>query len=172
MIKIDVSGINSLCDRIHRLIDTLPNRLKLIMQRLGDMGVDIAQASFRTAQYDGTNDVTCHAEWVSDKELDIIANGEAVAFIEFGTGVHYVDDHPKAQAMGAIRGQYGYHLGRFTEWHYPVSRGSGTNGIYIWTNRGLRILTKGNPPSYSLYNTAKQLRMEIQKVAEEVMNND
>lgn len=172
MIKFDVSGIDHLCKRIQHLLDTLPTKLKLIMQKLGDMGVDIAQASFRTAQYDGTNDVVCSTRWVNDKRLDIVANGEAVAFIEFGTGVHYVDDHPKRVEMRAVRGMYGYRLGRFQFWDYPAHKGRGTNGQPTLNKRGLRIVTQGNPPSYSLYNTAKELRTKVQEVAEEVLNND
>ena len=172
MIKITVSGLNDFAKRIQDLSANLETKLKLIMQRLGDMGVDIAQASFRTAQYDGTNDVTCSTRWESDKRLDIVAKGEAVAFIEFGTGVHYVDDHPKAVEMRAVRGMYGYRLGRFQYWHYPASKGAGTNGVPMLSNKGLRIMTRGNPPSYSLYNTAKELRTKVQAVAEEVLNND
>lgn len=172
MIQFDLSGLDRFITRIEKLRDSLPAKLHTIMQRLGDLGVSIAQVSFSSAQYDGTNDVKCYTEWDGDKKLNIVANGKAVAFIEFGTGIVYVDDHPKAKEMGAIRGSYGYHMGRFPTWHYPVHKGTGSNGVYVQTSKGMRILTEGNPPSYSLYNTAKELRTKIQSIAEEVLNND
>ena len=47
----------------------------------------VASARFQSAQYDGTNDVSVSLEVREKNRIAVVAVGEAVLCIEFGTGV-------------------------------------------------------------------------------------
>ena len=55
---------------------------------LARIGMQEASVRFSTAQYDGTNDSNVTIE-KTQNGYNVVANGNAVAFIEFGAGVHY-----------------------------------------------------------------------------------
>lgn len=167
--RIIIHGIDEVRRRVTSLRDGLAGKVKEFLQRLGDFGVDLESVRFRTAQYDGTNDVSVTTEWKDEKTLIIHADGQAVAFIEFGTGVHYKEAHPKAAEFGAIRGTYGHGLGKLDFWRY---RGDpGTNGV-IYDDPTLphfgMVATYGNPPARAVYDTIQDLRDKISEIAKEV----
>lgn len=58
------------------------------VRRLAEIGVRVAQSGFSTADYDGVNDVSVSMEKTS-AGYAVVASGETVGFIEFGTGVKY-----------------------------------------------------------------------------------
>ena len=63
--------------------------LKGVVEDLGNLGVVEAQKNFEQARYTGEKDVVVSLERKNDLECEIIAKGESVAFIEFGTGVYF-----------------------------------------------------------------------------------
>jgi hypothetical protein len=133
---------------------------------LAELGVQQASVKFTNAQYDGANDVNVFAEWQGDNVLRIVASGQAVAFIEFGTGVTYMQQHPKAGQFGAVRGAYGHHLGRLKSgWRYKGD--AGTNGTVDEKHAGY-IHTFGNPPAMAMYYTAEMLKDKVTEIAREV----
>lgn len=167
---VHIRGIDAVIRRVERCRISLPEKIERLMNRLGEIGVETARVRFSEAQYDGINDVSVSAEWVDDDLLVIHADGQAVAFIEFGTGVHYTESHPKAADFGAIRGSYGYGLGRLDSWRY---RGEpGTNGEIIaeGKHKGM-VKTHGNPPAYAMYDAGREMRNRIAEVAKEVFND-
>ncbi len=141
----------------------LKEKCREFLKRLGELGVDTADVRFRAAQYDGTNDVTVSLRWESDNKVLVVASGHAVTFIEFGTGIVYVDDHPKAGEMGAVRGGYGEGHGSQRTWGYYGD--PGTNGK---VQKSGVVLTHGNPASRALYETGKELREKVMEIAKEV----
>ena len=109
---------------------------------------------------------------VKNTRYGISASGNAITFIEFGSGVHYAGQaHPKAGEFGFNRGGYGYHLGRFDSWRY--SGNPGTNGEVITegAHKG-EVKTQGNPANRALYDSAKEMREQITKIAKEVFGSD
>lgn len=144
---------------------SLPEKNRRFLERLGELGMDTAQVSFRNAQYDGTNDVKVSLRWVEDNHLLVVARGHAVTFIEFGAGSYYPDDHPLAGEKGAIRGGYGEGRGSQRTWGFygePGSKGQSVPG-----REGL-VLTHGNPASRSMYEAGKAMRERIMEIAREV----
>lgn len=161
--KVTVKGVDECVRHIQQVRKRLDN-FKEVLQRLADIGFETAGIHFSTAQYDGTNDVETSIEWVTDKKVKVVAQGEAVTFIEFGTGISYNEQHPKAQDFGFVRGGYGKHQGLNNAWLYPAEKGTGTNGI----ESGNWILTEGNPPARAMDRAGNEIRSRIVEVIKEV----
>lgn len=167
--KIKVSGLASAAGRLKKYRDGLAGKMHIFLERLAAVGISTAGVRFEHAQYDGVNDVTVDGapEWLSDTRLAITARGQAVAFIEFGTGVHYVEEHPKAAELGLERGTYGQGKGSRDLWGYYGE--PGTNGKVIrTTERGQVVLTHGNPPARAMYEAGRDMRARISEIAAEV----
>lgn len=172
-ITINVRGINEAVDRLNRITRSIPDKMHTLCAKLAEMGINFMNVGFRTAVYDGTPDVRIGSPvWVSETVLEIPVSGSTVAFIEFGTGVHYADDHPKAAELGAVRGEYGLKHGRNDTWKYYGDPGS--MGWYQTTAeraKGL-VTTHGNPANAVMYNAAKQMRARILETARSVFADD
>lgn len=169
MAFITVSGIDEIIRRVESYERKLKEKQREVLKRLASIGIETASIRFANAQYDGTNDVVVDSEprWISDNTLQVVAHGSTVAFIEFGTGVHYADTHPKAAEFGAIRGSYGHRLGRFDSWHYEGD--PGTNGEIITSGKNAgRVLTHGNPPARAMYEASKEMRKKVKEIVKEV----
>lgn len=168
IVKIDISGIKSVCDYLDNQIVKLPTKGEMLVGKLADIGKTVAGNIFKTAQYDGFNDVAVTARLRSKskykKRGDVIAKGNAVAFIEYGSGVHYQLVHPWASSLGMVRGDFGYHLGRFDHWRYKGD--PGTNGEIITEGKHKgEIRTHGNPPARAMYYADRSMRSNIDRVA-------
>mgnify|MGYP003299151106 CR=1 FL=1 len=59
---------------------------KEFARRLAEIGVRVASSGFATADYDGINDVVVSLVQ-TNSGATVIAAGETVGFIEFGTGI-------------------------------------------------------------------------------------
>lgn len=170
--QIRVSGLDSLIGKLKTYQQSLAEKQRCLLEELAKIGIDISSARFSTAQYDGDNDVTVdqQPEWMGDNRLFLTATGSAVTFIEFGTGVHYAEQHPKAVELGAIRGAYGQGKGSRDSWGYYGS--PGTNGRIVKENEtGTVVLTHGNPPARAMYDAAKEMRRQVVNIAREVFGN-
>ena len=165
--KVITRGIDAVIKRLSGTENGITAKIHRLIDELAKIGVETASVRFANAQYDGTNDVSVSTEWDGDNRCVIHADGHAVAFIEFGTGVHYVDDHPKAADFGAVRGTFGYGLGRFDSWRYTGD--PGTNGERITEGRHAgQIRTHGNPPAYAMYEAGQEIRNKIDDTVREV----
>ena len=167
--EIKVSGLDRLIKRLQSYQKTLEEKQRRLLEELVNIGVDVASVKFQTAQYDGINDVVVNRqpEWVGEDRLFLTASGSSITFIEFGTGVHYAEQHPKAAELGANRGEYGQGNGARDTWGYYGS--PGTNGQAIKeTDKGTLVLTHGNPPARAMYDAAKEMRNQILSIARKV----
>lgn len=166
---IKVTGADSLINKLKAYQKSLEEKQHRLLDELFKMGIDVASVKFQTAQYDGDNDVVVNRqpEWVGDNKLFLTATGKTITFIEFGTGVHYAEQHPKAAELGAVRGEYGQGKGSNDSWGYYGS--PGTNGRVVKENdKGAVIVTHGNPPARAMYDSAKEMRNQIVNKAREV----
>lgn len=173
-IKCTLGTLHKAIAEIESYQKELDEKVHILMERLAEIGIEEATVRFANAIYDGTNDVRVNNTpvWIADNKLAISASGHAITFIEFGSGVHYAGQaHPKAGEFGFNRGGYGYHLGRFDSWRY--SGNPGTNGEIITegAHKG-EVKTQGNPANRALYDSAKEMREQIIKIAKEVFGSD
>lgn len=167
-IKVTLSeaGIDKAIRELERYERQVEDRCQRLVDRLVQMGIPIARANFSSAQYDGTNDVTVRSE-TDGTYTAIVAEGNAVLFIEFGTGVYYAEAHPEAGVLGMERGTYGQGRGSRRSWRYYGD--PGTNGEEVkTTDKGVLVQTHGNPANRSLYDTGKYLESVVRQAAREV----
>lgn len=168
--RIKVSGLDAVIKRLEDEKKRIERNQHILLEKLAAIGIDVASTRFSTARYDGTNDVSVpHVpEWVNDTTLQISASGSTVYFIEFGTGVHYSETHPKAGEFGAVRGGYGHGLGKLDSWRYEGE--PGTDGEVSSKHPGY-VVTHGNPPARAMYDAAEEIRRQILEIAKEVYSH-
>ena len=144
----------------------LPKKAEQIIQRLADYGVSVARVGFSNVYYDGVNDVQVEIEDKGELHKAVVAQGQAVLFIEYGTGVHFADNHPKKPEGILGRGEYGKGRGSNDWWIY--SGQPGTAGGELVNGRTNATITHGNPANPVMYNTTDFMRNVIGKVVKEV----
>lgn len=169
---IKILGINSLKQKLDKLdkINSDSSFKKRVLTKLAKIGIKEADLIFSKAQYDGTNDVKLlEPKWVNDYTVQIVAQGNAVTFIEFGSGVFYSEQHPNAAEMGAIRGEYGKGKGKQKTWGYYGEPGS--KGVIRKTNgKGNLVTTHGNPPAKAMYTASEVIRSKILEIIREELH--
>ena len=129
---------------------------KLFIKRLAEIGVSIATTGFAVADYDGNNDVTVRLEW-NENHAVVIADGEAVGFIEVGTGIRNPEwDNSGMKYTPPRHGTYG------------KKRGARPSGWYFKPGEGAVQHTFGNHPAEAM-RTARDVMIErITRIAREV----
>lgn len=170
VIGIDGSGMDEFQKGVEEYAKWLQERCNLLLKRLAEYGLTIADAGFQSAIYDGTNDVSVKVEDRGQNMKAVVAVGSSALFIEFGTGIVYPDTHPEAAKLGMIRGEYGKGHGKQRTWGYYGEPGS--NGeVREKKKGGTIVLTHGNPANMPMYNAVKQIEQDIQKIAREVFSD-
>lgn len=172
-IKVSLGKISQAIKQVEDYKNSLADKQHEFLQRLAEIGIEEATTRFSTAQYDGTNDVQVESPvWIDDNKVAVRASGNAVTFIEFGTGYFYNEnggDHPAADKYGFTIGGYGQGRGKGDFWYY---RGEpGTNGQTPsnpkLAAKGL-VFTHGNPQNRCMWEADKKIRSEIINIAREV----
>lgn len=170
--KLQITGLDSTLRYLKRLRSDLDKKQKEMLQRLSEIGLEDARLGFMTAVYDGINDVSCHVEW-DGNICYIVAEGEKVLFIEFGSGISYFE-HPR-QDLVSPHGTFGQGKGANSSgWVYRGEMGTyPTEASFIPKDRqgnpkpGL-VRTKGNPPARAMYDAGEKIETMIIQIAREV----
>ena len=90
---LSTESIDNAIAQLRAYRNTLDAKKDKLLKRLGEIGVREASVRFTTAMYDGVNDSSVSLEANKDGYA-IIAEGHAVAFIEFGAGVYHNSGEP------------------------------------------------------------------------------
>ena len=161
-ITIDLKDIDKAIKEVEEYKKTFESNVTKLVTELTDLGKDQASQNFKSAQYDGTNDVQVSSR-VYKRTGRITASGQATLFIEFGTGVTYGSNHPEAHMHGYRPGSYGPN-GLRTTWAYYGE--PGTRGVIRKeTDKGTLVTTHGNPANRCLYDAGKIIEMLAPKIA-------
>lgn len=145
-----------------------------IARQLANIGLKEATVRFANAQYDGTNDVRVVAEPTATGYI-VKANGAAVCFIEFGTGVHYngtAGSYPLPKPAGITPiGGYGKKHGRHDAWSYIGA--PGTNGVVITPaadplTTQPYVITHGNPANMPMYYASREMCSKVADIVKGV----
>ena len=124
--------------------------------RLATIGATVASIQFSRAIYNGSNDVTVRVDDTGSVAV-IYAEGESVAFIEFGSGAKHGYGHPQA-------GEFGFGPGTWSD---------GPDGKGHWDNEkgwhfGTGQHSYGNPPAMAMYSAVQEITEQVTQIAMEV----
>ena len=98
MFNIKITGIESAIQKLEAYNKFIIDRTQKVAEQLMQAGYEVASIGFSNARYAGTNDVEVDLPVWEGETLVLRANGNAVAFIEFGTGKGYYEDYPNQEA--------------------------------------------------------------------------
>lgn len=167
-VKITVSG---------NAEETLQKYAKRMTAKAGELALKLAEVAgndmantFPSAIYAGTNDVVIEPPTQTENGASVSAVGNAVAFIEFGTGVAHPDSHPMASDFGAIHGTYGMGRGKNEYWTYEGDAGNA--GEYINVGGRTKVKTTGNDANMCVYRAAQTAREQLLFMARDVLTSD
>lgn len=153
-------------DKVAKQIRAYTNQLQIkysrALERIAVIGGGTARVKFTQAFYAGKNDVEIEVKRVTDTHYQVIASGETVLFIEFGTGI----SNPELVEPSGLtykHGTYGKGKGANPNgWVYVGEQGNAGqplgNGVYK---------TMGNPPARAMYDASKDMRAEITRIFRE-----
>ena len=133
------------------------DREKRLVEGLAKIGLKEASVRFTTALYDGTNDVSVRLDETTNGYV-IVAEGKAVAFIEFGAGVYHngSEPYPNPRPNGIVGiGEYGKGHGKRKAWGY------------LDENNEL-VITRGNPAAMPMWYASEEIKNSVLKVVKEV----
>lgn len=140
-----------------------------LVNRLADLGLQVARVRFAGAKYAGTNDVTCRVER-DGLQAVILAQGETVAFIEFGTGVSHPAYPYGTDYTPPPRGSYGHGKGRRKKWGYYGDPGN-IGEVKVNTAGQEVVITSGNDPALAMWTAVIQMSEEVTQIAREVFSS-
>ena len=130
------------------------------LRRLAEVGVSVASAGFSMADYDGVNDVVVSMEKTATG-YSVIASGETVGFIEFGTGVRYPEwDGADVEYTPPPHGSYGKGQGK-NPWGWWFRNHEGATAQH----------TYGNPPAEAMLTARNQMIEQVTAIAREVFRS-
>lgn len=135
------------------------NKEAELRTRLASVGATVASIEFSRAIYNGTNDVSVRVDNTGSVAV-IYAEGEAVAFIEFGSGKKYGSGHPQA-------GEHGFGPGTWSDG--PEGKGHWDNDKGWYYAHGQH--TYGNPPAMAMYHAVQAMTEEVTRIAKEVFGS-
>ena len=169
---LDGSGIEEFLAGIEEYKRWISEKSEELVTRLAEIGVEVAREEFSLAEYNGINDVSVSFESEGELRKAVVATGNAVLFIEFGTGITYPDGHPDKPSEISPRGTYGYHLGSLPNgWRYKEEYGRGNGDAVPDPKHPGYLKTKGNPSNMSLYLTVSQLEQRFTEIVKEVFHD-
>lgn len=136
-IDIDIfnpSSINKAIKELDRIANRLEKACSELAERIAKLGAQTVDNEYRAMSEDKPFDVY-YAQM--DKGWAIIAEGENVVFLEFGTGVYTTDySHPDAKGLPPIEaGEWSKSEGsgvfaRHGHWHYRKKYYEGTTATH------------------------------------------
>ena len=147
------SGINGALKEVKAYKTWVLRKEKELRLRLAAAGATVASIQFSRAIYNGSNDVTVRVDSTGSVAV-IYAEGEAVAFVEFGAGAKYGYGHPQAAQFGVGPGTYPDGKGHWDDpegWYYEHGKHS-----------------YGNPPAMAMYNAVQKMAEDLTTIAREV----
>lgn len=157
----DSRSIQTAIKELEKEKSIIQQKTNELNERLANIGLLKAEAIYGEALYDGDNDVTVGTEKTASGWL-IVAEGQAVAFIEFGAGIYYNADgsYPLTKPEGIVGiGEYGKGWGKRRGWVFKTASGS-------------HVFTRGTPMAMPLYHAGKEVREKTLSVAREIFGGN
>ena len=149
-------NINNAIKEVHKYRKWVEEKEAELRIRLATVGATVASIQFTRAIYDGTNDVSVRVDNTGSVAV-IYAEGESVAFIEFGSGNKLGHGHPQAGELGMGPGTY------------PSDKGLWNNPKGWWYGNSQH--SYGNSPAMAMYQAVQAMTEQITMIAKEVFRS-
>lgn len=157
-------SINRAVRELNRYADKLEAAEGQIAEAVSEVGVDVANDLFKNALYAGYNEVEVHSE-SEGNEARVVAEGETVAFIEFGTGIVMGQGATLPRPPGIVGlGQYGLGRGAHPPWVYHGVMGANPPPGTRRLGDSDKILTHGNPPAGALMRASAEMEDQAAEI--------
>lgn len=156
-IELSEASINRAIQELEQFKNWIEAKTKALNERLAEVARERAAEVFANAEYDGENDVEVYANPTSNG-WEVIANGKAVFFIEFGAGVFYNTGptYPEERPEGIVGiGEYGKGRGKQIRWRYKGADGE----VHI---------SHGNPAYMPMWKGREEAFARLQQIVTEV----
>ena len=130
--------------------DSIEAKTNKLLEELAYIGVKEASIRFTTAIYDGVNDSSVTLDPIENGYC-IVAEGRAVAFIEFGAGVYHNpgEPYPNSRPDGIVGiGEYGKGYGKRQAWGFRNEDGE-------------LVITRGTPAAMPMWYASEEMRNAI-----------
>lgn len=132
------------------------NKYREYLRQLADVGTQTAEMGFASNGYVGDNNGVSVQSEMEDTGFRITATGEAVSFIEFGTGVA-----TSVSPLVNVQADYDIRPGSWSEEH---AKQFSTNGF--WRYKGEYL--EGTPPAAGMQNACITMQYRAQEIARRV----
>ena len=155
--NLSVASIDNAIKELKAYKYSLEQKKDKLLEELANIGVREASVRFTTAIYDGVNDSSVTLNNIPGG-YSIVADGKAVAFIEFGAGVYHNpgEPYPNPRPDGIVGiGEYGKGHGKRQAWGFKDDSGE-------------LVITHGNPAAMPMWYASEEMRDKILKIAKEV----
>jgi hypothetical protein len=156
---ISEANIKAAAQELQRYAEWVTQKESELVAKLAERGKSVASIKFASAQYDGTNDVSVRVDSTGSVAV-IYAEGEAVAFIEFGSGAAVGYGHPQA-------GEHGFGPGTWSTGESGKGHWDDPDGWYYAHGKK----SHGNPPAMAMYDAVQAMTAEITSIAREVFGS-
>lgn len=155
-VELTNKSVNNAIKELRKYKLWVEQKEKELRLRLAQLGATVASIQFSRAIYNGTNDVTVRVDDTGSVAV-IYAEGESVAFIEFGSGAKYGYGHPQASEFGVGPGTYS---------DGPDGKGHWDNPKGWWYGNGQH--SYGNPPAMAMATAVERITEQVTQIAREV----
>lgn len=155
--SLDAQEIDRAIKDLKRYKQEFLKKEKRLLEGLAQIGIKEASVRFTTAMYDGTNDVSVKLDETNNGYV-IVAEGKAVAFIEFGAGVYHngSEPYPNPRPQGIVGiGEYGKGMGKRKAWGYKDENDE-------------LVITRGNPAAMPMWYASEEIKNSVLRLAKEV----
>lgn len=165
--RLSEDSIQEAIDRIEAYKKKMEARMARLTERLAMIGAEVMRTTYTNALYAGDNDIEVTVDF-DGNTATIRADGEAVGFIEFGTGINYPMGEYAEQFGAPPHGSFGKHRGATGKpWAYAGAQG--TSGQPIPGRPGI-YRTDGNGPANAFPAAVRAMQDEIRRIAREVFS--
>ena len=153
----DIKSINKALKQIEVYRLEFELKEQEFVRRLAEIGVSVATTGFALADYDGTKDVVVSMNQTGT-QATVVASGQTVGFIEFGTGVRYPEwDNSGMDYTPPEHGSYGKGKGASPHgWWFTAGGGGASQHTY------------GNMPAEAMLTARDRMIEKVIQVAREV----
>lgn len=169
-VRLSDAGLRDAEHQIREYETTLNKKAQEFAKSLADKGLDVAKVRFANAEYAGSNDVSCRVEQ-NGNICTIIAEGKAVAFIEFGTGAHHNGYGGQLPPGVGAHGSYGKGHGAQRRWYYYGEAGNAGTLVKQVDGKGQLNYTDGNEPAMAMWGAVEEMASQVEATWREVWNS-